>query len=172
MNLFLTGEVQVGKSTLIRRLLEAHPDLRVGGFRTIPGLPREDGTSDVHIVPAVGDVPLTEGNRVIRRRHTGQIPQVRAYPQVFDMIGCILLERPEDHDLLLMDEIGIQEAEAFLFQRAVLRCLDGPTPVLGVVRNKPGALTDAVRTHPNTKLVTVTAENRDAFYEELTKWTR
>ena len=35
MHVFLTGEIQVGKSTLIRRVLAALPDVRTVGFRTV-----------------------------------------------------------------------------------------------------------------------------------------
>ena len=34
-HVFLTGDIQTGKSTILRRYLERHPDLRVGGLRTV-----------------------------------------------------------------------------------------------------------------------------------------
>ena len=49
-HLLLTGEVQVGKSTLIRRLLEAHPGWRVGGFQTVTRWAGRQGS--VHMIPA------------------------------------------------------------------------------------------------------------------------
>lgn len=170
MNIFLTGDIQVGKSTLIRRILEARPGLRVGGFRTVPGPVKGDGLSDVYIVPAAGSAPLTDGDRVVSRWLDEGSRRIMARPDVFDRLGCKLLEHRDNCDLLIMDEIGVQEAEAIRFQQAVLHSLDGNTPVLGVVRSKKGILTDAVRSHPKTKLVTVTVENRDELLKDLLEW--
>lgn len=35
MNIFLTGNVQVGKSTILNRFISSHPDLKIGGFKTL-----------------------------------------------------------------------------------------------------------------------------------------
>lgn len=35
MNIFLTGNVQVGKSTILNRFIFSHPDLKIGGFKTL-----------------------------------------------------------------------------------------------------------------------------------------
>ena len=35
MKILLTGEVQVGKSTIIRKVTERHPDWKIGGFVTV-----------------------------------------------------------------------------------------------------------------------------------------
>ena len=169
MNIFLTGEIQVGKSTIIRRWLEAHPGLRVGGFRTVAGPREPDGCDSIHIVPGTGSAALTDANRVLRRG--GDIlshgRRVQPFLAVFDTVGTALLEQCGNCDLLLMDEIGIQEDGADRFRRAVLACLDGPVPILGVVRNLPGRLTDAVRGHPKTRILVVTEENRKYVRREL-----
>lgn len=163
-NLFLTGEIQVGKSTILRRLLAARPHLSLGGFRTVAGPRAPDGGDSVHIIPAAGGTPLTMENRVIRR---GSGRAAEAFPAVFDQVGAPLLEDSRGCGLILMDEVGRLEDGAARFRRAVLACLDGDAPVWGVVRNLPGALTDAVRAHPRTRLVTVTAENRERVLAEL-----
>ena len=85
-------------------------------------------------------------------------------------MGVSLLKHTADCDILLMDEIGVQEDGAAEFHRAVLDCLDGDVPVLGVVRSKAGILTDAVRAHPKVKVVEVTPENRPEIFELLMKW--
>lgn len=35
MNILLTGEIQTGKSTVIRKVTEKHPDWKIGGFITV-----------------------------------------------------------------------------------------------------------------------------------------
>ncbi len=169
MHIFLTGEVQVGKSTIIRRWLESHPGLRVGGFRTVPSVIGANGEDSVHIVPAAGDTALTEENRIMFRQ--GEWPHRRreVFPQVFDRVGVALLKDDGEKDLLIMDEIGFTEDDAVLFQRAVLEKLEEDTPIFGVVRALPGVLADAVRAHPKSRILTVTRENRDEVLDKLLK---
>ncbi len=171
-HLFLTGEIQVGKSTVIQRWLAAHPGLRVGGFRTVPGRRGRDGADTVHIVPAVSECPLTRENCVLMRRGRRPYMKITSCNEVFDQLGVALLQNAAGCSVILMDEIGIQEELAFQFHAAVLERLDGDTPVLGVVRSKPGTLTDAVRAHPNVEVVTVTEENRNEIFRELMAWNR
>lgn len=167
MHIFLTGEVQVGKSTIIRRWLEAHPHLRVGGFRTVPGVTGENGEDTVHIVPAAGTPALTDENRIMFRQ--GEWPHRRRefFPQVFDCVGVALLQDNKDTDILIMDEIGFTEDNAALFQQAVLEKLEGDMPILGVVRALPGVLADAVRAHPKSRIIAVTQENREEVLKRL-----
>ena len=148
MHMFLTGDIQVGKSTLINRFLAAHPEMDVGGFRTIAGPKCEDGSDSVHIVPASKSVELNRENRILRRTGVPPEREIHVFTQVFNTVGISLLEQPADCQLILMDEIGVQENGARQFRKAVLWRLDGDIPVLGVVRSKEGVLTDAVRAHP------------------------
>ena len=166
-HIFLTGDIQVGKSTIIQRYLESHPDLRVGGFRTVWKDERWNNKNTLYIVPAAGPDELADSSRVGLRE--GVFPDRIAtdYPEAFNTAGVILLRHPENYDLILMDEIGIGENTADAFQKAVLSVLDGETPVMGVVRDKPGVLTDAVREHPNVQTVVVTVENRENVLKEL-----
>ena len=170
MHIFLTGAVQVGKSTLINRWLAVHPEVKPGGFRTLAGPRADDGSDSVHIVPAAGPVELNDANRVLRRARVRPGQGIQVFPEVFDTVGVSLLKHTADCDILLMDEIGIQEDGAEQFRRAVLECLDGDVPVLGVVRSLPGILTDAVRAHPKVTVAEVTPENRPEIFELLMKW--
>ncbi len=165
-HLLLTGEVQVGKSTLIRRLLEAHPGWRVGGFQTVTRWAGRQGS--VHIIPAcAGQEACTADNCVGLRDLDVKRPV--SYPEVFDRVGPGLL-RPEGADLLLMDELGTMERQSPAFCGAVLRALDSGVPVLGVIKPRSSDLLDTVRAHPRVKVVTVTRENREVLLETLERW--
>lgn len=167
LHTFLTGEIQTGKSTLIRRWLEAHPRLRTGGFRTVRGPRQADGSDCVHIIPAVGQAALTEENCVIRRRGVYPERRLDVFTDVFDTVGTSLLQDAPECDVVVMDEIGFSEDGALDFRYRVLEVLAGKTPVIGVVRDRPGVLADAVRRQPGVRIITVTAQNRDAVLAEL-----
>ena len=166
-HIFLTGDIQVGKSTIIQKYIAAHPELRIGGFRTVWKDERWNNRNTLYIVPAAGPDEMTDSNRVGLRE--GVFPDRIAtdYPKVFNIAGVMLLRHPEEYDLILMDEIGIGENTADVFQKAVLSVLDGDIPVIGVVRDKPGVLTDAVREHPNVRTIVVTVENREKILDDL-----
>lgn len=157
-HVFLTGDIQVGKSTLIARVLAAHPDWRVGGFRTVCRLGDVPGAvGGVYLQPAdAPDTPCTAENRVGVRGWEGM---AACYPEAFDRLGPRFLTH-DRRDLLLMDELGRMEREAKHFCAAVLRALDGFTPVLGVLQPRSLPLLDAVRAHSQTSVIEVTPENR------------
>ena len=62
---------------------------------------------------------------------------------------------------IAMDEIGPGENDAVRFRNTIASLPDGEVPIIGVVQDKPGVLPDLLRNHPEVKLVTVTAQNRD-----------
>lgn len=165
-HIFLTGEIQVGKSTLIRRLLAALGPLRLGGFRTVSAPDAETGELGVFLLPAAEpDAPRTAENRVgLRIRGRGGVGEAA----VFDRAGCAALAGAEDAQLILMDEIGRMEREAAAFTARIGALLDCEKPILGVLRGAAHTpLAERVRAHPATQLVTVAPENREALFGEL-----
>ena len=72
MHVFLTGPVQIGKSTLIAAALDAIEPERLGGFRTVSAKPEADGSRSVYLHPAAAqDLFCNAHNRVgIRARRS------------------------------------------------------------------------------------------------------
>ncbi len=165
MNIFLTGPVQIGKSTVLRRFLSANPALRPGGFATKNVPSAADGSvREVYILPPVWTEADLLPSRVAARCADGVWER---RPEVFDEVGTALLAAPGPFDLLLMDELGRLELGAAAFRAAVLSALDGPVPVLGVVKPERNPFLDAVRAHPQTLVLEVTAENRDGLPAQI-----
>ena len=151
-HLFLTGEIQVGKSTLLRRFLTEKKQ-RIAGFRTV----WSDGERrTLHLLPCDGGV-CCEENCVAERLSGKLVPR----PEIFDRLGPVLLGQP--CDLLVMDELGFLESTAPAFRSAVLAALDGSIPVVGVIQPRHTEFLDAVRAHEGVHIVTVTVENRDTL---------
>lgn len=164
-HIFLTGPVQVGKSTAINRFLAVRSP-RVGGFRTVAG-PWENGGSDVCLVRADGTETPCAANRVLRRTLRNGRRSFQVFPEVFNRRGVELLRDTEGRELILMDELGTRESGAPAFRQAVLDTLNGRIPVLGVVQARECAFLEEVRRHPNVKLVPVTLENREEVLRYL-----
>ncbi len=195
MHIFLTGEIQVGKSTLIKKVLRELPSLRPGGFCTVsrPDIPGTGGS--VYLVRAGEKDPVFgTANRVGIRCRLFALPEAEqlrmkaffpseeaflealqdtgpiAFPKTFDEYGVLTLADAEKSRLILMDEIGKMECRASLFSKRVLTLLNGDVPVFGVLRKEGQTLLqEQIRNHPKVTLIEVTEENRDDLVPQLTR---
>lgn len=159
----MTGRPGVGKTTLIRAVLtELEAD--VGGFTTVEV--RERGRRVGFDIVAVG------GERgVLAREGLSSIYRVARYGvnrDDLERIGIPAIERAtEESELVVMDEIGRMELCSEKFQRAVIRALDAPVPVLGTIQNRRNSFLDAVRERGDVRVITVTEFNRDELVESI-----
>ena len=158
MHIFLTGERGAGKSLAVRRaaVLLHRPCF---GFVTCF---REENhrASGLYLLPAA-EPDLTDEAHLAAEWRDGRLTPL---PGRFDTLGAALLREARMHPdgLILMDECGHLEKNAAVFQREILRCLDGDIPVLGALR-KGQNWHGFIRKHPKVKIITVTPENRDAL---------
>ncbi|HHY59028.1 MAG TPA: hypothetical protein GX504_00300 [Clostridia bacterium] len=162
MNLFLTGGIQVGKTTLIKRLIQ-ELGVTVGGFCTARHFAgdRQDGFIIQDITEA--GQPGAPFHYIARgSRETGWQP----VPETFETVGVQILAQclETKKDLIIMDELGHLESGAPLFQEMVHRCLSFPVPVLGVLKERSTPFLDSIRQRPDVRLVPVTAANREEQY--------
>ena len=157
-HIFLTGEVQSGKSTVLEKVLAAL-DCTVGGFRSGSGTKRHESDRWLYLWDAAGEPVYDESHRVAFISSEER----RAFPDRFNALGTAALRQAKEAgvDLILMDECGFLERDATEFQSEVLNTLDGEVPVLGVVRLRSSGWTEAIRNHPNVTLIPVTEENRN-----------
>lgn len=159
-HLFLTGPKQIGKSTVLGKLLEGR-DVALGGFRT-RRIRRSDG-ADIYMLPPTGEDGFVPENILFRRR----AGELQANPADFDRLGSAMLERSAGADLLLMDELGPTEGEAYGFQKAVLAALDGETAVYGVLQQADSPFLEAIAARADVRVVTVNEDNRNELPRRL-----
>lgn len=155
-HIFLTGDLQVGKSTIITKVLK-ETNLRLGGFKTLGANYAKDGSSDIIIFPADGSI---ENGHIAAHRKTGG---KEVFPEIFSEHGTKFLSKPAE--LIIMDELGFMENDTETFKKKVLELLNGDTPILGVVRNMKTPFLDSVRENKNTEVITVTKENREEIFK-------
>ncbi len=162
MHVFLTGERQIGKSRALNRAAELL-GMPCRGFRT-RFLTRERGSGSLYMLPAEADWP-TDEEHLVARLVDGRM---HGLTERFDTLGTEILRasRETPGALILMDECGFLERKALVFQREILRCLDGDQPVLGVLR-KDQEWHEFIRRHPRVKILTVDEENRSSMAETI-----
>jgi len=154
-HVFLTGEIGCGKSTALHRTIELLPGICVQGLQTYYDEPRGsevkrlhlrafgDGAKGTHLV----DLPGGDLSRIV---------------PVFNDRGSLLLERAQQSaQLIVIDEIGRLEREAFSYHEALRRCIEGDVPMLCAIRKLKAPWADWIRNHPRVELIEVTECNRD-----------
>ena len=165
MHALIVGARGVGKSTLIRRVVEdlGRPTF---GFETKKedSLARPGKGSPVYIYKAGEEHRQTEGNLVAWCENRCNA----VVPAAFDRFALSLLAPVPEGSVVVMDEIGVLEASSEAFCEAVLRLLDGNTPVIAAVKDKDTLFLEQVRRHPGCKCFSLTPENREGIQIEVT----
>ncbi len=159
-HLFLTGEKQIGKSTLIGKCLDGI-GVPVSGFYTKKGIETDDHLY-VHILKAGCDDSFRQDNILFDCRDRSEDAADR-----FNILGCRILSEQPDAGLIIMDEIGYREQNADRFIGRVMELLDGDTPVFGVLRLCDRYPVTAIRARDDVEIIEVTAENRDELANTL-----
>ena len=163
-HLFLTGDKQVGKSTLLRRLIEAR-HLDCSGFETQAFF--LNGERRGFTLHGRVEMPPYRNDCICCAR----IEEKRAVPvlPVFEENGVLILKRSlaSPAPFLLMDELGRLEREASGFIAQVEACLDADKRVLGVLQKCNSAHVARISQREDVTVLTVTPENRDKLLEML-----
>lgn len=181
--LLLTGQPGVGKTTIVRTVIERLPG-GVGGFFTeeirdgaagqrtgfrlvaLDGATRQTGTLATLAAVSVGKLNGSEPQRVGR---------YRVDLADLDRIGVAALRQAVDRPdvvLVVIDEIGKMELLSPGFRRAVEAVLAGAKPVLATVMARPQPWIDEIKARPGVKVVEVTLVNRRRVVDEVLGWLR
>lgn len=164
-HIFLTGEKQVGKSTVLSKVLA---DARIAaycrekglaGFRTYPLMAEgvRKGFYMHSLLPVAAcdnDLPV-----VIRIGPNKMVP----VSETFEILGSALLADAvkQRERLVLLDELGKAEKKAPAFQRMVFRTLDTQDLVLGVLQKGIDTFAQTTGLREDVKVYTITEDNRD-----------
>jgi nucleoside-triphosphatase len=161
-HVFLTGEIQIGKSTAIRRFLRAS-GVDADGF--VSRIVFSEGRRELHIARFDTSGGVTDS----RLAAIVGTPRAAARGEAFDSHGAGIVESCGARRLIIFDELGVLEENATRFKTAVIGKLGGRVPALGVVKKAESAFLDAIRGRPDVDVITVTAENRDEIPELLAR---
>lgn len=165
-HLFLTGDKQVGKSTLLRRLIEAK-QLDCSGFETQAFY--LNGERRGFLLHGRVDLPPFENDCIVCAR----IAEKKSAPvlETFNLNGVTILQKSLESasPYVLMDEIGRLESRAQDFCAQVLKTLDGEKRVLGVLQKCDSTLVSEIMNRPDVTVLTVTSENREELLDMLCK---
>lgn len=159
--IFLTGDIHIGKSTVVDNVISAYPG-NITGFRTWFGADRELPDRFLYI----SDVHRTRIQRAVRFED-GSAKET--FTKSFDEFGAGLIKASPETGLIIMDELGRLESRAEYFKAAVMKALQGKAPILGVLRQNAHGWLEEIRANPDILILEVTEENRNRMPEEILK---
>jgi nucleoside-triphosphatase len=166
MHIFLTGEIQVGKTTIIRNFL-SQSNLAADGFITY-WEPQTDANRTLYISSYSTDVQSVK-RHLVTCCVEHKLSRTQNMVEAFDIHGTEILRNSGKLDIIVMDELGFMESKAKIFQNAVMQHISGVIPILGVIKPIKNTFLDAIRSHSNVKVCEVTEDNRDAVLAWLLK---
>jgi len=165
-HLLLTGAPGIGKSTLVRRVIETLPDRTLRGFLTEEI--REQQQRVGFSIRTVDGLAATLAHvRLVSP--TGVGPYRVNLAALEQIVDAALLPAP-GVDLYVIDEIGKMECCSPRFVGAAERLLAGTVPVLATISQRGGGAMATLRQQPNTTLWTVTQQNRDRLPAAILQW--
>ncbi len=173
MNIFLTGDIGVGKTTAIKRFLDK-TNLSYGGFLT------EKLKAEVILTDLISGKM-----EIVAKKDNSNWKVIK---KGFDSPGKSAIERAlAQSDIVVMDELGRFEIDCWEFQKAVFHALnigsqtdlpDGsqevcgypkPKLILGVLKNESNPFLDNIRSLKDIVILKVTKNNREDIPELIEK---
>ncbi|MBK5240274.1 nucleoside-triphosphatase [Clostridium sp.] len=173
-NIFLTGEVHIGKSTAINKFIETYipSAISISGFKTKPCY--ENGFLCGYYIESQIQSMICNISENLVGINADTYKGKRCYgiPEVFDCKGVEILRESLriPKSFIIMDELGFFERDAMRFRAQVHKALDSKHKVLGVLKEKTNDFLSSIESRPDVKVIRVTLENRDNIIDEINKY--
>ena len=166
MRIFLQGQINAGKSTVISKTLDIlanESPIELGGFFTWNS---GDDAPEVFMRPA----KACTGAEVNVHKLASFDPdagRMRCDLSVFELIGTRFLDGCDGADIIIMDELGYMESNAPAFRAAVMRALKCGARVLGTMRLGDVPWLNEIKQSVPITLIDVNEKNRDDLPQKL-----
>jgi len=171
-NILLTGRPRVGKSTLIRKVVERLKELgykNIGGFYTLE-VCKEGERAGFSINTLNGKTGrLAEAGFESRFR----LGRYGIDMESFEGVAVkALADAIDKADLIAIDEIGLMELKSRRFRELLIKALDSPKPVIATIMRSRYEFVDRIKEREDTETMVVRVENRDGLLGEVVERVR
>ena len=165
-NLLLTGHPGVGKTTLLKTLIQRCQNLALTGFYT-------EEIREQQARVGFRAVALNGSSVVFAHRdfHVSPEHQIGRYGVKTQVLESLLLShldsRSKAADLVVVDEIAKMELLSTGLKEGLKEALDSSCPLLGVIALKGTGFIKRVKRRDDVEIFRVTPKNRDALGEQV-----
>ncbi|MBW6408750.1 nucleoside-triphosphatase [Clostridium weizhouense] len=168
-NIFITGKIQCGKSTLINKVLD---ELKIAysGYRTLPYyINGEKGGYYIETINLKHKLKDKISINISSQKCTALI-------KGFDITGVeILRNSMEDKvsKIILLDEIGILEKCSSQFIKEINNCLNNEKLVIGVLKRKDDEFLNGISERSDSLVINIeqsTYEERENIKKQIIKY--
>jgi nucleoside-triphosphatase len=165
MRLLLTGNPGVGKTTLVRAVVERLKGIRCAGFYT-EETRRAGQRTGFRIVTLDGQ----EGSLASLGTQGPTVGKYSVHVEEFERLVLPLLDPVTQRvDLYVIDEIGKMELLSPTFRARVIELLAHPTNLLATIAKRGDGFVDQIKRRSDVEIIEITRRNRDQLLEELAK---
>jgi len=166
-NILLTGRPRVGKSTIIKKVVEK---LCTAGYKSIAGFYTAEIIRDNK---RVGFSINTLDGRIGRLAEVGfespyRLGKYGIDMKSFEAVALTSLEHAiKTNSLIVIDEIGYMELKSKRFRELVIKALDSPAFVLAAIMRNKFDFADIIKARNDVEVITVRTDNRDRLTDEI-----
>jgi len=166
-NIFLTGNIKSGKTTLIIKMIK-ELQLDPAGFMVA----RKGEIYNWQLFYLLSAQEFCDGQYVDVKNDRVFATKLadgnwKIDQEIFNKYGVNFLDNHQNKDIFVMDELGTFESKAFKFQKKVLKIIKSNVPVIGVIKNQNSTFLDRVRDILDRSPLVVTEHNREYIYAEM-----
>jgi len=164
-NILITGYPGVGKTTLIKKLIEKLKDFKAIGFYTTE-IKEEGARKGFELISLKDKKKLLSHTKIKSHYRVGKYGvDIKGFEEFLE---AILLEEINP-ELYIIDEIGKMECFSLKFRMFLKEILDSPKVVLATIALKGDGLIAEIKERPDVELFKITQKNRDTLFLEVLK---
>ena len=157
-NIFITGSIHIGKTTILNKVIDRVPNLKIGGFRTVPIY--GDNKKKGFIFESIKGTGKIFAHVDLNTENRFDVYQFDY--EIFEQVGVSSLNKAlAKSDLVLMDEIGMMEQQAAKFRQMIIKCLNSSKFVLGAFQQRASWFSELLKDRDDTEIFFVNELNRD-----------
>jgi nucleoside-triphosphatase len=165
MRLFLTGNPDVGKTTLIRAIVERLEEVTCAGFYT-----EEKRQRGQRIGFRVVTLDGQEGSLASLGGLRPTVGKYSIHVEAFEKLVLPNLDTAiTPADLYVIDEIGKMELLSRHFRSRITELLAQPTNILATIAKRGRGFIEQIKGRTDIEMIEVTRNNRDELPEELAR---
>ncbi|MCJ7551989.1 MAG: nucleoside-triphosphatase [Anaerolineae bacterium] len=167
-SLLLTGHPGIGKTTIIRKVVEALGN-RAGGFYT-EEIQGPGGRHGIKLITLYGE-EATIAHKDFKAPRYPRVGRYGVDTAALDKVGVKALRRTiKRNRIVIVDGIGLMELHSRKFLDVLMGGLMGDAHIVGTIMTKPHPEADVFRYLAQVEIWEIDLRNRGTMHEHVLAW--